>query len=81
MVQVLFKHPDVGKYMENLIEQKAKDESEKRKLERRREKELIGTDGLIEGEDNNYQSDDSSGDEDAEEEAMNEVDYSLRDFF
>lgn len=43
MVQVLFKNPELAKYMEKLAEQKVKDESEKRKLDRRREKEILGT--------------------------------------
>ena len=43
MVQVLFKNPELAKYMEKLAEQKVKDESEKRKLDRRREKEILGS--------------------------------------
>lgn len=47
LVKQLFESPDIPRYIEMLKEQKLKDESEKRKLDRRREREIVGSSTLI----------------------------------
>lgn len=49
LIQAIFTDPDIPKYIEKLKEQKVKDENEKRKLDRKREKEIVGRCRLIQG--------------------------------
>lgn len=67
----LFSSDTIAKYMEKLKEVKLQDEHEKRKLDKKRERELLG--------DENYESESGSGEEGQEEEIREISDDSINE--
>ena len=63
----MFASPDIQAYMELLKDQKAKDEREKRKLDQKREREIVGMCVLMAGEENMETNTSDENDEESDD--------------